>query len=117
MTAFGAERKLCLYYACLKSLYIAQKRPLRLSPYLFIKKSKGPRGEWNEDCTSSNKSEGCLVGRESAVVVSTGHVLWLHCMICRFPQGFSAWSGWDLPDMLGLYHAFSVEFFSAKATL
>lgn len=65
----------------------------------------------------SNKSQACLAGRESAAVVSTGRALWLHCMTCRFPQGFSAWSGWDLADMSGLYQAFSNEFVSTKATL
>lgn len=64
MTASGAERKLCLYYACLRSLCIAQKHLLGLGPYFFImKKSKELRGEWNEDCTSLKQIPGML-GRE-----------------------------------------------------
>lgn len=64
MAASGADRKLFRYYACLRSLCIAQKHPLGLGPYLFImKKSKEPRGEWNEDCTSLKQIPGML-GRE-----------------------------------------------------
>lgn len=54
-------------YVCIMPVWdhcVAQKHPLCLGPYLFIKKkSKGPRGEWNEDCTSLKQIPGML-GRE-----------------------------------------------------
>lgn len=105
VTASGAERKL-LFVLCLFEMTVySTKKSVHwvwVLIYLSRRSHKGQEMNGMKTVPVSNKSQASLAGRGSAVVLSSCHVLWLHCITCRFPLGFSAWSGWDLPDMLGL---------------